>query len=156
MRCSDRCSELTAANPYEAEISRAVEWVAVSRVMGLAGGAAMPQVRAVALKKLENQRGALEGMMASADDSDAAHYFLLSGNHRTVPGGSLRLRRLFRLRRAAPPGAPIGNGRRTTWKDRIGSRDGLRGRRQPMVGGVRPAVVLVSRRVRQSLWTPAR
>jgi hypothetical protein len=95
------------ANPYEAEISRAVEWVAVTRVMGLAGGAAMPQVRAIALKKLEDQREALEGMMASADDSDAAHYSLLSGtierflkDPTTAPS--------LPPPPVAPPGAPIG------------------------------------------------
>jgi hypothetical protein len=97
----------TAADPYEAEISRAVEWVAVTRVMGLAGGAAMPQVRAVALKKLEDRKEALEGLMASADDSDAAHYSLLSGtierfleDPTTAPA--------LPSAPAAPPGAPIG------------------------------------------------
>lgn len=97
----------SVANPYEAEISRAVEWVAVARVMGLAGGAAMPQVRAVALKKLEDQREALEGMMGSADDSDAAHFSLLSGtierfleDPTTAPA--------LPTAPSAPPGAPIG------------------------------------------------
>ncbi|MBT8397779.1 MAG: zinc-dependent metalloprotease, partial [Gemmatimonadetes bacterium] len=66
----------SVANPYEAEISRAVEWLAVTRVMGLAGSAPMPQVRAIALKKLEDQREALVGMMASADDSETAHLSL--------------------------------------------------------------------------------
>jgi hypothetical protein len=96
-----------AADPYEAEISRAVEWIAVTRVMGLAGGAAMPQVRAIALKRLEDRMETLEGMVASADDSDAAHYSLLSGTIErfledpttppTLPATP-----------AAPPGAPIG------------------------------------------------
>jgi hypothetical protein len=67
----------------------------------------MPQVRAIALKKLEDQREALEGMMASADDSDAAHYSLLSGtierflkDPTTAPS--------LPSPPAAPPGAPIG------------------------------------------------
>jgi hypothetical protein len=96
-----------AESPYEAEISRAVEWVAVTRVMGLAGSAAMPQVRAVALAKLEDQQEALEAMTASADDSDAAHYSMLSGTIRrfledptTAPA--------LPSPPAAPPGAPIG------------------------------------------------
>ncbi|MFC1662221.1 zinc-dependent metalloprotease [Gemmatimonadota bacterium] len=97
-----------AANPYEAEISRAVEWVAVARVMGLAGGAAMPQVRAVALKKLENQKEALEGMMASADDSDAAHYSLLTGTIRRFLEDPTTAPSLPALP-AVPPGAPIGD-----------------------------------------------
>lgn len=98
-----------AANPYEAEISRAVEWLAVTRVMALASGAAMPQVRAVALKNLEDQKGTLDGMMATADDSDAAHYSFLSGtierfleDPTTAP--------TLPATPAAPPGAPIGGG----------------------------------------------
>jgi hypothetical protein len=97
----------SAGSPYEAEITRAVEWVAVTRVMGLAGGAAMPQVRAIALKRLEDQAESLKGMVASADDSDAAHYSLLSGTIErflkdpttppTLPAAP-----------SAPPGAPIG------------------------------------------------
>jgi hypothetical protein len=95
------------ANPYEAEISRAVEWVAVTRVMGLAGSAAMPQVRAIALKKLEDQRETLEGMVPSATDSEAAHYAFLTGTIErflkdpTTPPS-------LPATPAAPPGAPIG------------------------------------------------
>jgi hypothetical protein len=94
-------------NPYEAEINRAVEWVGVARVMGLAGGAAMPQVRAIALKKLEEQSEALESMMASANESDAAHYSLLSrtiGRFLKDPTAAPSLP----APPAAPPGAPIG------------------------------------------------
>jgi hypothetical protein len=97
-----------AASPYEAEISRAVEWLAVARVMGLASGASMPQVRAIALKRLEHQNEVLEGMMASADDSDAAHFSLLSStierfleDPTTAPA--------LPTPPSAPPGAPIGH-----------------------------------------------
>ncbi len=99
----------TTSNPYEAEISRAVEWLAATRILTLASGAAMPQVRAVALQKLEDQKEALDGMMASADDSDAAHYSFLSGtierfleDPTTVP--------TLPATPSAPPGAPIGGG----------------------------------------------
>jgi hypothetical protein len=97
----------SAASPYEAEITRAVEWVAVTRVMGLAAGAGMPQVRATALKELEELMGSLEGMEAEADDLDAAHYALLSGTIErfmkdpTTPPS-------LPATPAAPPGAPIG------------------------------------------------
>ena len=80
---------------------------AATRLMGLAGGAAMPQVRAIALKKLEGQKEALEGMMASADDSDVAHFSFLTGTIErflkdpTVPP-------TLPSTPAAPPGAPIG------------------------------------------------
>jgi hypothetical protein len=96
-------------DPYEAEISRAVEWVAVARVMGLAGGASMPQVRAIALQRLQRRREALEGMTPSVDDLDAAHYDLLSGtierflkDPTTAPS--------LPSPPTAPPGAPIGQG----------------------------------------------
>ena len=95
------------ANSYEAEINRAVEWVAVTRVMGLAGSAAMPQVRAIALKKLADQKEALEGMVATANESEAAHFALLSGTidrflkDPTTPSD-------LPPAPAAPPGAPIG------------------------------------------------
>jgi hypothetical protein len=99
----------TASNPYEAEISRAVEWLAVARVMNLAGNAAMPQVRAVALHRLKAQKAALDGMVASAADSDAAHYSFLSAtierflkDPTAQPG--------FPTPPSAPPGAPIGGG----------------------------------------------
>jgi hypothetical protein len=94
-------------DPYQAEISRAVEWVAVNRVMGLAGAAPMPQVRAIALKKLEDQKEVLDGMMGSAEDSDAAHYFLLSGTIERFLEDPTTPPSLPSLP-SAPPGAPIG------------------------------------------------
>jgi hypothetical protein len=97
-----------AENPYEAEISRTVEWVAVARVMGLAAGAAMPQVRAIALRKLEEQAETLEGMTASADESDEAHYSHLSGVIRRFLKDPTAVPTLPSIP-AAPPGAPIGS-----------------------------------------------
>ena len=111
----------TTANPYEAEISRAVEWLAVTRVMGLAGGAAMPQVRAVALKKLEDQKGGF-----GWDDGDRR----MIRTPPTIPSSPAPSSGSWRIRPrrpslpatpAAPPGAPIGGGPRTTWQDRNGS-----------------------------------
>jgi hypothetical protein len=97
-----------AETPYEAEISRAVEWVSVARVMGLAAGAPMPQVRAIALHKLEEQAETLEGMTASADESDTAHYSHLSGAiHRFLKDPTALA--TFPPTPAAPPGAPIGS-----------------------------------------------
>jgi hypothetical protein len=96
-----------AASPYEAEISRAVEWVAVTRIMGLAAGAPMPQVRAIALHKLDTQKEVLEDMIDGADESDAAHYFLLS---ETIDGflDDPSTPPTLPATPAAPPGAPIG------------------------------------------------
>jgi hypothetical protein len=68
----------------------------------------MPQVRAVALKKLSDQREALDGMVAGAEEAEAAHYALLSGtierflkDPTTMPS--------VPATPAAPPGAPIGS-----------------------------------------------
>jgi hypothetical protein len=67
----------------------------------------MPQVRAVALQSLESQQEALEGMMGSAGDADAAHYAFLFGtierfleDPSTAPA--------LPPPPNAPPGAPIG------------------------------------------------
>jgi len=98
----------SAGSPYEEEISRAVEWIAVARVMGLASGAAMPQVRAVALSQLEDRGESLRGMMASASSAESSHFSLLAGSIERfledpsappfLPGAP-----------NAPPGAPIGS-----------------------------------------------
>jgi len=98
----------TAANPYEAEIARAVQRVAIERVMALAAGADMPQVRAVASLRLERNSTDLQGRMAVASDADAAHFALLS---RDVLRFMNRPAEAFASPSApvAPPGAPIGD-----------------------------------------------
>jgi hypothetical protein len=93
--------------PYEAEISRAVERVVVDRLSRLATGAGMPQVRAIAMAKLESRRAEMQRTMTSADESDAAHFALLTRD----------IERMMAMPAApyspplladAPPGAPIG------------------------------------------------
>jgi hypothetical protein len=96
-----------AANEYEAEITRAVEWIAVARVMGLAGSASMPQARAIALRKLDSRKDALEDMIEGADESDAAHYFLLAETIDRFLEDPTAAPALPSAP-AAPPGAPIG------------------------------------------------
>jgi hypothetical protein len=96
-----------ARNAYEAEIARAVQRVVVDGVMELAGGAGMPQVRAVAALRLERRMTSLRGT-ASPDDATAAHAALVArdiqrfldreGPEYTTPGTP-----------DAPPGAPIGD-----------------------------------------------
>jgi hypothetical protein len=96
-----------ARNAYEAEIARAVQRVVVDGVMELAGGAGMPQVRAVAALRLERRMTSLRGT-ASPDDATAAHAALVArdiqrfldreGPEYTTPGTP-----------DAPPGAPIGH-----------------------------------------------
>jgi len=95
------------ADAYEAEINRAVEWLAVTRVMGLAGSAAMPQVRAIALEKLSDRKEALDGMRARATEADAAHYALLSNTIERFLEDPTTMPSIPDTP-AAPPGAPIG------------------------------------------------
>ena len=92
---------------YEAEVRRAVGRVVADGLMGLAGSAAMPQVRAAASRHLGRMRAMAEDLARGEDDA-AAHFDLLARDiHRfedrpfeswtpvTVP--------------QAPPGAPIGS-----------------------------------------------
>jgi hypothetical protein len=94
-----------AADPYQAELGRAVQRVAVERLMGLAADAGMPQVRAMAAFKLGELQERLGG--ASADVPARAHRALLAADIGRFldrdydPAG--------RPRPAAnPPGSPIG------------------------------------------------
>ncbi|HIF23214.1 MAG TPA: hypothetical protein EYQ27_15250 [Gemmatimonadetes bacterium] len=100
-------------SPYEAEIRRAVRGVAIDRLMALAGGASMPQVRALATAYLERARHRIDERSKS----------VVSGSGPVGPGfASDRLLALdigrfldrpgevYGLQSApgAPPGAPIG------------------------------------------------
>ena len=94
-------------NAYEAEISRAVERVIVDRLMRLADGAEMPQVRAEALLRLEQRAQELMRMASSADEADRAHYGLLVRDIQSFRSGELAVDELPGAL-VAPPGAPIG------------------------------------------------
>jgi hypothetical protein len=63
-------------SPYEAEIARAIERVAAERVMQIAGGARMPQVRALAVRALRTLAGRASGA-GPGDRLDVAHRALL-------------------------------------------------------------------------------
>jgi hypothetical protein len=65
------------ATPYEAEIARAVQRVAVEELMRLAADASMPQVRAVATERLARKMNQLASAGA-AGDADRAHVLLLT------------------------------------------------------------------------------
>ena len=66
-----------AANPYQAEIARAVQRVAVDQLMSLAASAPMPQVRALATERLTRKMNQLTGVVP-ANDGDRAHGMLLA------------------------------------------------------------------------------
>ena len=92
---------------YEAEVRRAVGRVVADGLMGLAGGASMPQVRAVAARHLAEMRSMAEGL-GRGDGSAAAHFALLARDIRRFED------RPFdswtpATAPQAPPGAPIGS-----------------------------------------------
>jgi hypothetical protein len=94
-----------ARTPYEAEIRRAVQRVLVEHMVSIAGGAALPQVRALATDRLSRRMAGLRRPGATGDES--AHRALLAADIErflerrgdAVDAPSLP---------DAPPGAPIG------------------------------------------------
>jgi hypothetical protein len=98
-----------AANPYEGEIRRAVQRVAIDRLMDLADNARMPQVRAIASHRLEQSVSArfASAQNGDASASDTPHFALLTRDVRrfldrpAAPYGAPAIP-------TAPPGAPIG------------------------------------------------
>jgi len=95
--------------PYEAEVRRAVGRVIVEGLISLAGGAPMPQVRAVATTKLLFLRYVAQGHVDAPDTSDAtvAHFALLFHDLKRFedrPYGAWTPPATPQ----APPGAPIG------------------------------------------------
>ncbi len=103
----------TGDSPYEAEIRRSVRGVAFDRLMALAGGASMPQVRALATAYLERARHRIDERSKSVVSGtgpvgpEFASDRLLAldiGRFLNRPGD------VYGLQSApgAPPGAPIG------------------------------------------------
>lgn len=95
------------ADPYQAEINRAVERVVIERLMALASDAEMPQVRAIASTRLEIASAEFEEAKGAMSESDAAHYTLLARDITRFferPGEAVEDRGSI----VAPPGAPIG------------------------------------------------
>ena len=94
-------------SPYEAEVRRAVGRVVADGLMGLAGGAPMPQVRAVAAQHLGRLK-ATAASRSAGDDDAAAHFALLARDIQRFED------RPFEpwsptVAPQAPPGAPIGS-----------------------------------------------
>ena len=93
------------ADAYEAEVQRAVQRVLVERLMTLATGADMSQVRAIVTAKLKARAGAMTGVGTSPG---AAHAALLAADIKrfldrpAAPATPTAIP-------TAPPGAPIGD-----------------------------------------------
>jgi len=104
-RLIDAVADAPAANPYQAEIRRAVERVALARVMGIAANADMPQARALAMQRVRARQTELAAA-GSGTDAQAAHAALLAEEMERFiedPEGYA-----FPSAPSAPPGAPIG------------------------------------------------
>ena len=104
----------TEDTPYEAEIRRAVRRVAIDRMMALAGGAPMPQVKAITTAYLERaknffaEQSAPLATIGTPFDAQLASERLLAldiGRFLDRPG------EVYGIQSApgAPPGAPIGS-----------------------------------------------
>jgi hypothetical protein len=94
------------ANEYEAEVKRAVTRAFVERLITVAGGAPMPQVRAIATLRLRRIASRLRAVM-NADEAQYAHAQLLVADINrfiTRPLEAVNLPVALRV----PPGAPIG------------------------------------------------
>ncbi len=99
--------DATPQNSYEAEVGRSVQRVVVDRLMQLAGGAAMPQVRAIASAQLERMRMMFAGSTGDVGP-EAAHRALLARDITRFlerPAGEFSQPSTM----TAPPGAPIGD-----------------------------------------------
>jgi hypothetical protein len=90
-----------AADPYEAEIARAVQRVVIEQLMNLANNADMPQVRAIAAHKLKQRQDRLtvsptaHAALLAADIKRFLDRPLAPATRLDIPG--------------PPPGAPIGD-----------------------------------------------
>ena len=95
------------ANPYEAEIARAVQRVAAEQLMGLAASAEMPQVRAIVMARLEEARKSLLNTANSNPDASTGAFAALLA--RDI-GRFLDNPDTFKrpVSAVVPPGAPIG------------------------------------------------
>ncbi|MGW8267639.1 MAG: zinc-dependent metalloprotease, partial [Longimicrobiales bacterium] len=96
------------ADPYQAEVNRAVERVFVDRIMALAARAPMPQVRALATQALTGIRNRVEEAPPGLDESSRAHYLLLRQDidrFLTRPHETITVPQVP----APPPGSPIGD-----------------------------------------------
>ncbi|MDQ3068296.1 MAG: zinc-dependent metalloprotease [Acidobacteriota bacterium] len=93
------------ANPYEAEIARAVQRVAAEQIMSLAASADMPQVRAEAFAALIGLTG---GVTGASDPAWQAHQLLLASDIKRFMERPMEPTRVIPIPQP-PPGAPIGD-----------------------------------------------
>jgi hypothetical protein len=96
-------SNPSTTNGYEAEIGRAVHRVVIERLMTLAGGAEMPQVRAIAMARLLPYKN----VTIEPTDAVSAHRAAIAADVRRFLDRPLAPTTRLEIP-TAPPGAPIG------------------------------------------------
>ncbi|MEJ2218576.1 MAG: zinc-dependent metalloprotease, partial [Gemmatimonadota bacterium] len=108
-RLFDATYGIKPANGYQAEIERAVRRVVADRLMDLAAGADMPQVRAIAALKLRQLRDRLTADARRSDVADRAADLMSAtdiGRFLDRPMAPEKMAQPV----APPPGDPIGSG----------------------------------------------
>jgi hypothetical protein len=95
-----------SGSPYESEIARAVQRVAIERLMTLANTAEMPQVRAIATQKLQQRMQKLSAAPGVSTAASAHAAYLASDIKRFLDRPFTPVQRIEIP--TAPPGAPIG------------------------------------------------
>jgi hypothetical protein len=99
--------QATATSPYAQEIRRATSRALVERLIWLAGGAPMPQVRAIASRALTDMQHSDFNSASIAPGDTTAHQLMAADIKRFLerPMEPIRTPATF----DAPPGAPIGD-----------------------------------------------
>jgi hypothetical protein len=107
----DRLTKATfgadATNPYEQEIRRATSRALVERLMWLAGGAPMPQVRAIASNALAGLENPSTPVAARTDEDRMARTLMTADIKRFLERPAEPIK--SPVTSEAPPGAPIGD-----------------------------------------------
>jgi hypothetical protein len=107
-RTTARIFDVATRDGYRAEIARTVQRSMVDRLMDLAAGAPMPQVRAEATQQLREIRARLSAHPAS-DRAEAAHRRLIADDIRRFVDRA-QAPADHRTPVEPPPGSPIGEG----------------------------------------------
>jgi hypothetical protein len=99
---------------YEQEIGRAIQQVLVTRLVGLASDADMPDVRAAAELWLTRIRDRAVDAGKLGNDEERGHYLLIAGDIRRFQERPFR-ENTTRVAPLPPPGMPIGDQDQEEW-----------------------------------------
>jgi hypothetical protein len=109
--------DASASADYEGEVRRSSVRVLVDRLMWLAGGAPMPQVRAIASMRLSKLMGRATSAATRTESEEAMHTLLAADIKRFLERPAEPFRPVDSP--DAPPGAPIGGDAGPDWLARV-------------------------------------